>query len=149
MKAVIQRVKIGKVTVGNQVVGEIGRGLVVLLGVRKKDGEKEAKFLAKKIANLRILSDEQGKMNLSLKDIGGEILVVSQFTLIADTKRGNRPSFINAAPPELAEELYLKFVKELKNQGIKKVATGKFGALMEVGLINDGPVTIILDTEDK
>lgn len=148
MRAVVQRVKLGKVTVGAQVVGEIGQGMVVLLGVKEGDSEKKVEGLAKKIANLRIFADEQGKMNLSVKEIGAEILVVSQFTLLADTKKGHRPSFVRAAKPELAEGLYLKFVQELKSLGIKKVATGKFGALMKVHLINDGPVTIILDTEE-
>ena len=148
MKVVIQRVKSGKVMVDDQLVGEIGKGLVILLGVKEGDGEKEAQFLAKKIANLRIMSDSQGKMNLSIKDIDGEALVVSQFTLLVDTRKGNRPSFIKAANPEFAKGLYLKFVKELKNLGIKKVATGKFGAYMDVELTNDGPVTIILDTQN-
>ena len=149
MKAVIQRVKSGKVIIDNQVVGEIDKGLVVLLGVGEGDDEKETQLLAKKIVNLRIMSDKQGKMNLSVKDVDAEVLVVSQFTLIADTKKGNRPSFIKAANPELAEGLYLRFVQELKNLGIKKVATGKFAAMMDVHLINNGPVTIIVDTKRK
>lgn len=148
MKAVIQRVKSGKVVINNQVVGEIDKGLMILLGVKEGDTEREVQFLAKKIANLRIMSDKQGKMNLSVKDVGGEVLVVSQFTLIADTKKGNRPSFVKAARPEFAEGLYFKFIKELKNQGIKKVAGGEFGAMMDVHLINNGPVTIILKTEN-
>lgn len=148
MKAVVQRVRSGKVIIDKQVVGEIGKGLVVLLGVKERDSEKNVQFLAKKVANLRIFSDAQGKMNLSVKDTGGEVLVVSQFTLLADTKKGNRPSFVKAAEPELAKNLYLKFIKELKNLGIKKVATGSFGALMDVSLINDGPVTIVLETEN-
>ena len=147
MKAVVQRVKSAKVTVAGQAVGEIGRGLVVLLGVGQGDGEKEAFLLAKKIASLRIMSDEKGKMNLSVKDIDGEVLVVSQFTLLADTQKGNRPSFIKAASPKLAERLYLDFITELKKLGVKQVAAGKFGAMMSVYLINDGPVTIVLDTE--
>jgi len=146
MKTVIQRVKSAKVTINNQVVSEIGKGLVVLLGVREGDGEKETQLLAKKIVNLRIMSDQQGKMNLSVKDVDAEVLVVSQFTLIADTKKGNRPSFVKAANPEFAKGLYLKFIKELQTLGIKKVAAGKFGAYMNIKLINDGPVTIILDT---
>lgn len=149
MKAVIQRVQSGKVIIDNQVVGEIDKGLVVLLGVGEGDGEKETQLLAKKIVNLRIMSDKQGKMNLSVKDVDAEVLVVSQFTLIADTKKGNRPSFIKVAKPELAEGLYLQFIKELKNLGIEKVATGKFGAMMDIHLINNGPVTIILDTKRK
>lgn len=146
MRAVVQRVKEAKVLIKGKVVGEIGQGLVVLLGVKEGDEEKEAESLAKKIVNLRIMADEGGKMNLSVKDIGGEILVVSQFTLIANTKKGNRPSFAKAAEPKLAEKLYLKFIKELKSLGVKKVATGKFGALMDVFLLNNGPVTIILET---
>ncbi|MBL7150703.1 D-tyrosyl-tRNA(Tyr) deacylase [Candidatus Microgenomates bacterium] len=148
MKAVIQRVKSGKVIINNQVVGEIDKGLVVLLGVGEGDEEKEIQLLAKKIVNLRIMSDKQGKMNLSVKDVDAEVLVVSQFTLLADCKKGNRPSFIQAANPELAEGLYQKFIKELKNLGIKKVATGKFAAMMNIHLINAGPVTIVLDTEN-
>lgn len=148
MKAVIQRVKSAKVTINNQMVGEIGKGLVVLLGVKEEDSEKKVQSLAKKIVNLRIMSDQQGKMNLSAKDIDAEVLVVSQFTLIADTKKGNRPSFVKVANPEFAKGLYQKFIQELKNLGIKKVAAGKFGAYMDVKLINDGPVTIILDTEN-
>jgi len=149
MKAVIQRVKSGKVMINDQVVGQIGQGLVVLLGVKDGDTEKQVQFLARKIVNLRIFSDQQNKMNLSVKDIDGEVLVVSQFTLLADCQKGNRPSFIRAANPELAEGLYLKFIQELKKLGVVKVATGKFGAMMDVHLVNDGPVTIILDTEDK
>jgi len=149
MKAVIQRVKSGKVMINDQVVGQIGQGLVVLLGVKDGDTEKQVQFLARKIVNLRIFSDQQDKMNLSVKDIDGEVLVVSQFTLLADCQKGNRPSFIRAANPELAEGLYLKFIQELKKLGVVKVATGKFGAMMDVHLVNDGPVTIILDTEDK
>ena len=149
MKAVIQRVKSGKVIVDKQVIGEIDKGLLVLLGVKEDDDEKEVCFLAKKIVNLRIMNDREGKMNLSVKDVEGAVLVVSQFTLLADTKKGNRPSFIKAARPELSEKLYLKFVQELKNLGIKKVATGKFGAMMDIHFINNGPVTILLDTKRK
>ncbi|MBL7159220.1 D-tyrosyl-tRNA(Tyr) deacylase [Candidatus Microgenomates bacterium] len=148
MKAVIQRVRSAKVTINHQIVGEIKKGLVILLGVKEGDIENQAKTLAKKIANLRIMSDKEDKMNLSVKDVGGEVLVVSQFTLLADCKKGNRPSFIKAAHPEFAKELYLKFIEELKNLGIKKVAVGEFGAIMDIHLINDGPVTIVLDTEN-
>jgi len=145
MRALIQRVKRGKVTVGGEVVGEIGHGMVILLGVKEGDTEKEADFLAEKVVNLRIMADSQGKMNLSIKDIGGEILVVSQFTLYGDTAGGRRPSFIKAAKPDLAKRLYQRFIEKLKEKGIK-VETGRFGEYMEVEIINDGPVTILLET---
>ena len=125
-------------------MGQIGRGLVVLLGVGHGDGEAEARLLAEKIANLRIFEDAAGKMNLSLLDVGGQALVVSQFTLYADTRRGNRPGFTDAAPPELGEELYLAYCEALRAEGVR-VATGAFGAHMRVSLVNDGPVTILLE----
>ena len=147
MKVVIQRVKKAKVTVENSVVGEIKEGLLVLLGVTHEDTKEQADFLVKKILNLRIFKDENDKMNLSVKDINGEILVVSQFTLYADTTSGNRPSFTEAAKPDMANELYEYFVEQCKKENIKKVATGEFGADMQVSLQNDGPVTIILEKE--
>jgi D-tyrosyl-tRNA(Tyr) deacylase len=146
MRAVVQRVSRGSVAIEGQVVGQIGRGLVVLLGVGHGDGETEARLLAEKIANLRIFEDAAGKMNLSLLDIGGEALVVSQFTLYADTRRGRRPGFTDAALPDLAEPLVQRFADHLRAAGIP-VATGRFGAMMLVEIHNDGPVTILLDTD--
>lgn len=148
MRALIQRVTSGKVTINKKVVGQIGKGYVILLGVRGGDSEKEVKLLAEKTVNLRVMSDAQGKMNLSIKDVGGEILVISQFTLYADTKKGRRPSFVHAANPELANKLYQYYVDRLKQLGVKNVQTGEFGAYMEVEIVNDGPVTIMLDSDD-
>jgi len=144
MRAVVQRVRKASVSVGGEVVGAIGPGLVVLLGVKTGDTEAEAKWLANKIANLRIFSDQEGKFNLSALDVGGEALVVSQFTLYGDARKGRRPSFIEAAPPEVAEPLVEKFVEFLRAKGLK-VETGRFGAIMLVEIHNDGPVTIILE----
>ncbi|MBC8433446.1 MAG: D-tyrosyl-tRNA(Tyr) deacylase [Desulfobacterales bacterium] len=146
MRAVIQRVKSSSVTVGDETVGKIGSGLLVLLGVAEPDQSADADFLAKKIVNLRIFEDEQGKMNRSLIDIGGEMLVVSQFTLLGDCRKGRRPSFIDAAGPDKANELYEYFVAQVRKTGVH-VATGRFGAMMEVSLINDGPVTLILESK--
>ncbi len=148
MKAVIQRVARAKVTVDGNIVGEIGKGFLVLLGVMDGDTEAQMKLLAKKTAEIRIFEDENEKMNLSLSQVDGEVLVVSQFTLCADVSHGRRPSFIKSAPPARANELYLEFVEELKNYGIKNVQTGIFGADMAVELVNDGPVTIIMDTDE-
>jgi len=145
MRAVIQRVKASSVTVDNETVGKISKGLMVLLGVGKSDQASDADYLAEKIVNLRIFEDEQGKMNRSLIDIGGEMLVVSQFTLLGDCRKGRRPSFIEAADPEKANELYEHFVAQVGQKGIQ-IATGRFRALMEVSLINDGPVTLIVET---
>lgn len=145
MKAVIQRVKKASVTINNELYSEINQGILILLGVEKADTEDNAEFLANKIANLRIFEDENGKMNFSLLDVNGEILVVSQFTLAGDCKKGKRPSFDNAAKPDLAIPLYEKFVELLISRNIS-VKTGKFGAMMDVSLINDGPVTFILDS---
>ncbi len=148
MKAVIQRVTEASVTVEGEVTGEIGKGFLVLLGVAEGDTEAEMKLLAKKISEIRIFEDENGKMNLSLDKIGGEVLVVSQFTLCADLSHGRRPSFIKSAKPDVANDLYEKFCAELSSLGVKKVAKGVFGADMAVRLLNDGPVTIIMNTDE-
>jgi len=145
MRAVLQRVSQASVTVGDEVVGAIGRGLLILLGIGVGDSEAEARLLAEKTANLRIFADEEGRFNRSLLDIGGEALVVSQFTLYADTRRGRRPSFSDAAPPEIAAPLVDIFADELRRLGVA-VSTGRFGAMMRVALVNDGPVTILLDS---
>ena len=145
MRAVLQRVSRAKVTVDTETTGEIGKGMLVLLGVGIGDGEPEARQLLDKIVNLRIFDDEDGKMNLSLADVGGGLLVVSQFTLYADTRKGRRPSYIGAAAPAEANRLYEYFVTEAQKV-VSKVATGRFQAMMDVELVNDGPVTIILDT---
>jgi D-tyrosyl-tRNA(Tyr) deacylase len=145
MRAVIQRVSRGEVQVGRQSVGRIGRGLLVLLGVADEDTRNEADYLAEKIVNLRIFKDEGGKMNRSVKDVGGEMLVVSQFTLLGDCRKGRRPSFIRAAAPRAANEMYAYFVEQVRRRGIE-VATGRFGEEMAVSLVNQGPVTIILET---
>ena len=148
MRAVIQRVEKGRVSVEGEVVGEIGPGFVILLGVGHGDGQPEADRLADKIANLRIFADEAGKTNLSALDINGEALVISQFTLYADCRKGRRPSFIPAAPPDIAEPLVDYFAERLRENGIRRVETGEFGALMLVEIYNDGPFTIILDTDE-
>lgn len=144
MRVLIQRVSRASVSVGGEVRGAIGRGFVALVGVTHGDGEVEAKWLAKKVAGLRVFEDDDGKMNLSLKDVGGGVLVVSQFTLYGDAGRGRRPSFINAAPPEIAEPLIERFAGFLEKENIE-VATGVFGAHMEVAIFNDGPVTLMLE----
>jgi D-aminoacyl-tRNA deacylase len=145
MKALVQRVSEASVTVGDRVVGAIGHGLLVLLGVEHGDGAREAALLARKVASLRIFEDDAGKMNRSVLEVGGGVLAVSQFTLCADVRKGNRPSFIGAAPPELANPLYARFCEEVAAQGAP-VARGEFAAHMAVRLVNDGPVTIWLDT---
>ena len=145
MRAVIQRIKESSVKTKDQIIGRTGFGLLVLLGVAKGDSLSDADYLVNKIANLRIFEDENGKMNRSLIDTGGEMMVVSQFTLLADCRKGRRPSFVNAAGPELAADLYNHFVKQARNLGIS-VATGRFRAMMEISLINEGPVTIIIET---
>jgi D-aminoacyl-tRNA deacylase len=147
MRALLQRVTHASVTVDEQVVGEIGQGLLILLGVGQNDSEAQVKMLADKIVHLRIFGDDEGKMNRSLLDIGGEALVVSQFTLYADMQRGRRPSFTEAAPPALAEPLVERFKDALASYGLT-VAGGIFGAYMHVSLLNDGPVTIWLDSEE-
>jgi len=148
VKALLQRVSRASVTVGDDVVGEIGRGLVVFLGVATNDTAKDAQYLVQKVANLRIFADNEGRFNLSALDIHAELLIVSQFTLLADTRKGRRPSFVNAAPPELADELFVSFVEQAKATGLK-VATGRFQAYMQVEIHNDGPVTIMLDSGGK
>ncbi len=147
MKAVVQRVKRASVTVEGEVVGAIGKGLLVLLGVAETDTANDADKLAEKILNIRLMDDEQGRMNLSVMDVTAEMLVVSQFTLLADVRKGRRPSYIGAAPPDKANELYEYFVKKVRDS-LEKVATGRFRAMMDVELVNDGPVTIILDTNE-
>ncbi|MCA9966358.1 MAG: D-tyrosyl-tRNA(Tyr) deacylase [Anaerolineales bacterium] len=144
MKALLQRVSTASVTVSGEVVGEIGRGFAILLGVTHSDGEAEAAWLAQKVAGIRLFEDSQGKMNLGLADVGGEVLVVSQFTLYGDARKGKRPSFIDAARPEQAEPLVDYFVEQLRVQGLR-VATGRFGANMLVQIHNDGPVTLMLE----
>lgn len=145
MKAVIQRVKNAQVTVAGQVVGQIGRGLLVLLGVAKDDNPDDADYLARKVSELRVFEDPQGKMNLGAEEVGAEFLVVSQFTLLGRCIKGRRPSFDDAADPQKGEELYQSFVNDLRQRGFK-VETGVFRAMMDVALVNDGPVTLILDS---
>jgi len=145
MRAVVQRVRSSRVVVDGKVVGEIDRGLLVLLGIRTGDTIDQARWLADKVVGLRILEDEQGKMNVSVADAGGSVLVVSQFTLYGDCSKGRRPSFIDAARPEDAEPLYEAFANAIRMDGVP-VATGQFGAMMQVELVNDGPVTVILDS---
>ena len=140
MIGLIQRVSEANVTVAGEVIGEIGKGMLVLLGVEKEDGDAEIEKLANKLCRYRMFSDEDGKMNLNIEQVGGEILVVSQFTLVADTQKGNRPGFSRGATPEHGEAIYKKFVHALKVKGMA-VSTGEFGADMQVGLVNDGPVT--------
>ena len=144
MRAVCQRVSSARVTVDGEVAGSIGRGLVVLLGIATVDHDADADRLAAKIARLRIFAGDDGRFDRSVLDVGGAALVVSQFTLIADTRKGNRPSFVDAAPPEFAERLYRRFCAQLGSDGVA-IATGVFGAKMRVEIVNDGPVTIVLD----
>ena len=148
MKALLQRVTEATVSIAGEVVGRVGRGLVVLIGVAGGDTGKDADYLAQKAVNLRIFSDETRKFNLSALDIKGELLVVSQFTLLADTRKGRRPSFTEAAPPAQAEELFQRFVEQARASGLK-VETGRFQAYMQVEIHNDGPVTILLDSREK
>jgi D-tyrosyl-tRNA(Tyr) deacylase len=147
MRAVIQRVQRGRVSVEGRMVGQIGQGLVILVGAGHGDGPPQADRLADKIANLRIFADAQDKTNLSLLDVGGEALVISQFTLYADCRKGRRPSFVYAAPPEVAEPLVDDFAQRLRQNGVSRVEMGEFGAMMLVEIENDGPFTIFLDTE--
>lgn len=149
MKAVIQRVSQASVTIQNQVVAQIESGLLVLVGIEDADGIEDLQWLSSKIVNLRLFADANGVMNVSVKESGGDVLVVSQFTLHALTKKGNRPSYIKAARPELALPIYESFVQQMEIELGKKVQTGKFGADMKVALLNDGPVTLIIDTKNK
>ncbi|MDX1908603.1 MAG: D-aminoacyl-tRNA deacylase [Bacteroidia bacterium] len=147
MRMVIQRVQHARVTVEATVTGEIGPGLLVLLGITQDDTQQDIDWMVSKLIHLRIFSDDAGKMNLSVLDTGGSILVVSQFTLYADTRKGNRPSYIRSAPPNQAEPMYEQFVASLRTAFTGVVATGQFGAAMEVSLLNDGPVTILMDSK--
>ena len=148
MKAVVQRVKNASVKVDEKTIGAIDQGFLVLLGVGQEDTEEDLDYLVKKVTSLRVFKDEEDKMNLSLKDVNGKLLVISQFTLYADCKKGNRPSFINAGEPGKSKELYLKFVEKCGEAGCD-VETGEFGAYMQVELLNDGPVTIIIDSSER
>ena len=149
MKVVIQRVSQARVKVSDKIISEIKLGFLILLGVEKSDSKQDIDWLVNKISNLRVFSDNELKMNLSIKDIKGEIIVVSQFTLHAKTKKGNRPSYIKAANPEQAEFLYKEFILQLKNASAVSVQSGVFGANMQVDIVNDGPVTIIMDSKNK
>lgn len=149
MKAVIQRVSQASVTIDSKKVSEISKGLLVLVGIEDADSQEDIAWLSSKIVNLRIFGDENDVMNLSVKDIDGDIIVVSQFTLQASTKKGNRPSYIKASKPDIAIPLYENFVRQIETDLGKKIQTGEFGADMKVALINDGPVTIIIDTKNK
>ena len=149
MRAVIQRVSFASVKINGNIKGQIGPGLLILLGIEDADNSEDVKWLAKKICGLRVFSDENGKMNLDLSGMNGELLVVSQFTLHASTKKGTRPSFIKAARPEKAIPLYEEFISECENITGKQVETGEFEAIMGVELLNDGPVTITIDTQNK
>jgi D-tyrosyl-tRNA(Tyr) deacylase len=145
LRIVLQRVREASVTVEGERISEIGPGLLLLVGVAQGDGEAEAAWLAEKVAGLRIMGDEQGKMNRGVAEVGGEALAVSQFTLLADARKGRRPSFAGAAPPEEAERLFDLFCLKLREAGVGRVETGRFGAMMDVALVNDGPVTIVLE----
>lgn len=147
MRVVLQRVSRGEVRIDGEVVGSIGRGHVLLVGFTYGDGAEQVEWMADKVVGLRVFGDDEGKMNLSIEDVGGELLVVSQFTLYGDTRKGRRPSFVRAAPPDEAIPLYDHFVKALRARGVSKVETGEFGAMMEVDLVNDGPVTLVLERE--
>lgn len=149
MRAVIQRVKKASVTIAGACKSEIGGGLLILIGIGREDTGEDTLRLCKKIAKMRIFSDEKGKMNLSVEETNGEILVISQFTLFASTKKGNRPSYTKAAPPEVAKPKYEEFCRILENETAKKVQTGEFGAEMQVNIVNDGPVTIVMDTKQE
>lgn len=149
MRVVIQKVKQASVKVNGDILSEIKTGLLVLLGIENADSEDDIDYLVKKITQLRVFDDENGVMNLSVKDIDGEIIVVSQFTLQASTKKGNRPSYIRAAKPDFSIPMYEKFIAKIETSMEKQVGTGKFGAMMDVALINDGPVTIVIDSKQK
>ena len=145
MKIILQRVKNASVTVSGEEISGIGHGLLLLVGIARGDGEAEADWLVEKVAGLRVFADDEGKMNLDVREAGGEVLAVSQFTLLADTRKGKRPSFVDAAPPEEAEMLFDYFCEKLREAGAASVKTGSFGAMMDVTLVNDGPVTIVLE----
>ncbi|KAA3611003.1 MAG: D-tyrosyl-tRNA(Tyr) deacylase [Calditrichaeota bacterium] len=147
MRALIQRVAKGSVSIDGNTVGEIAQGLVLMLGIKKDDTIEDVKFVANKCVNLRIFNDTQGNLNKSLLEIGGEMLIISQFTLYGDSRKGRRPGFSDAAPPEIAEPLYEKFIEEIKLNSVR-VATGKFGAMMQVFIQNDGPVTLIVESKN-
>ena len=149
MKIVLQRVREAYVKIAGKIVGEIDHGILIFLGIEHEDNMEDIDWLAGKVSRLRIFSDEAGKMNRSIQDVGGEFLVISQFTLHASTRKGNRPSYIKAAKPEVAIPLYEKFVEKLQSESGLKVATGEFGGDMKVGLVNDGPVTIIIDSKNR
>lgn len=149
MRVVLQRVSEASVTIDDVIVGSIGRGLLILLGIESDDDQADVDWLAAKISKLRIFSDDEGLMNCSINDVNGDVLIVSQFTLHAKTKKGNRPSFIRAAIPEIAIPLYASFIKKLEEEIIGKIETGEFGGDMKVALVNDGPVTITIDTKQK
>lgn len=149
MRVVIQRVAHASVTIDNHIYSEIGKGLLVLLGIELTDNDEDIEWLCGKIVRLRLFDDEGGVMNLSVQEIQGEVLVVSQFTLHAKTKKGNRPSYIQAAPPEIAIPIYNKFIQRMESELSKKIATGEFGAMMQISLINDGPVTIVIDSKNR
>lgn len=145
MRVVLQRVSKASVTVDGERISEIGAGLLLLVGIAKNDDEESADWLVEKIAGLRVFNDRDGKMNLGLRDMGGEVLAVSQFTLLADTRKGKRPSFVQAARPDKAEPLFDHFCERLRASGVRSVQKGRFGAMMDVALVNDGPVTIVLE----
>jgi D-tyrosyl-tRNA(Tyr) deacylase len=149
MRVVIQKVTQASVSIDNQIVGSINKGLLVLVGIEDGDTNEDIAWLSSKIVNLRVFDDDNGVMNLSVKEMDGEVLIVSQFTLHASTKKGNRPSYIKAARPEVAIPIYEAFIKQVESLLGKKVPTGQFGAMMQVGLCNDGPVTILIDTKNK
>ena len=149
MRIVIQRVSEASVKVKDKIISAIGRGMLILVGIEDSDGEEDIVWITNKIIQLRIFDDENGVMNLSVKDIDGELLIVSQFTLHANTKKGNRPSYIRASKPDFAVPMYEKLIETIENALIKKVGTGEFGAIMNVSLVNDGPVTIIIDSKQK
>ncbi len=149
MRAVIQRVKEASVSIDDTIKASIGEGLLILLGVEHEDLEEDASWLAKKTASLRVFDDDQGVMNLDIKQAGGEIMVISQFTLHAKTKKGNRPSYIRAAPPEIAVPLYESFIRNIGSETGNEIKTGDFGAIMDISLVNSGPVTIIIDTKNR
>ena len=149
MRVVIQKVTQASVSIENQIVASINQGLLVLVGIEDTDTNDDIVWLSAKIVNLRVFDDDNGVMNLSVKEVGGEVLIVSQFTLHASTKKGNRPSYIKAAPPEVAIPIYEAFIKQVESLLGKRVPTGQFGAMMQVSLCNDGPVTILIDTKNK